>query len=162
MSRLLPYPLLSLFLLSMWLVLNGSVAPATLLNGALLGLLLPFAMRTLEPPKARIRAPGAILRLAGLVFVDILRSNYAVARIILSPRGHERVSGFITVQLSLQSPYAIAMLAVIITSTPGTLWVQYDARSGQLLMHVLDLVDENEWQDLIANRYERLLKEIFP
>lgn len=160
MSRLVPHPLLSLALLAMWLMLNASLAPTTILMGSLLGLTLPFAMNALEPQRARVRAPLAILQLAGLVFVDILRSNYAVARIIISGR-RKRVSGFITLQLTLKSPYALAALAVIITSTPGTLWVQYDAGSGRLLMHVLDLVDESEWQDLIANRYERLLKEIF-
>ncbi|MBE7184661.1 MAG: Na+/H+ antiporter subunit E [Methylobacterium mesophilicum] len=161
MSRILPHPLLSLLLLVLWVVLDGSLVPTTVLTGVLLGLALPFAMNALEPPPARVRAPGAILRLGGMVLVDILRSNYAVARIILSRGRRERVSGFITLQLTLRSPYALAALAVIVTSTPGTLWVQYDAGSGRLLMHVLDLVDESTWQDLIANRYERLLKEIF-
>ncbi|PZO80268.1 MAG: Na+/H+ antiporter subunit E [Mesorhizobium amorphae] len=161
MKRILPYPLLSLFLLALWLVLNGSLQPGTWLNGALLGLLLPFAMRTLEPPPARVGAPLAMLKLAGIVLVDIVRSNYAVMRIILMGKRRERVSGFITIDIGLRSPYGLAALAVIITSTPGTLWVQYDAASGRLLMHVLDLVDESDWQHLIAHRYERLLKEIF-
>lgn len=162
MSRVLPHPLLSLALLLMWLLLNASVAPATLFAGVVIGLIVPFSMKALQPERPRIRAPRAMMRLAGLVIVDILRSNYAVATIILGRRRRERVSGFIHVPLDLRSRYGLALLAIIITSTPGTLWVQYDPAKGRLLLHVLDLVDESDWIHLIKHRYERLLMEIFP
>ena len=42
-----------------------------------------------------------------------------------------------------------------------TAWVEYDPDSGILLIHVLDLVDKDEWVALIKNRYEALLMEIF-
>ena len=48
-----------------------------------------------------------------------------------------------------------------ITATPGTLWLQYDRSRSILLLHVLDMVDDQQWIDLIKNRYERLLMEIF-
>ena len=53
------------------------------------------------------------------------------------------------------------MLSIIITSTPGTIWMNYDAAKGTLLLHVLDLVDETVWIRTIKGRYERLLMEIF-
>jgi multicomponent K+:H+ antiporter subunit E len=53
------------------------------------------------------------------------------------------------------------MLAVIITATPGTAWLEYDDETGILLLHVFDMVEEADWQDLIANRYEALLMEAF-
>jgi multicomponent K+:H+ antiporter subunit E len=31
-----------------------------------------------------------------------------------------------------------------------------------LTMHILDLIDEREWVDIIKQRYERRLLEIFP
>ena len=52
-------------------------------------------------------------------------------------------------------------LALIVTATPGTLWVDFDRRRGTLLLHVLDLVDEESWIQLIKGRYESLLMEIF-
>lgn len=39
--------------------------------------------------------------------------------------------------------------------------VQHDARRHVILIHVLDLIDEQEWIRLIKDRYERLLMEIF-
>ena len=48
-----------------------------------------------------------------------------------------------------------------ITATPGTIWVQFDRNAGRLLVHVLDMIDEEAWIQLIKHRYERLLMEIF-
>ena len=38
----------------------------------------------------------------------------------------------------------LAVLACIITATPGTAWAGYDARSSVLTIHVLDLVDDDD------------------
>ena len=91
---------------------------------------------------------------------DIWRSNIAVAWLIIRPSHSRRVSGFVVVPLELRDPTGLAILACIVTSTPGTAWVEYDSASNRLLLHVLDLVDEAHWIDLIKNRYERLLLEI--
>jgi multicomponent K+:H+ antiporter subunit E len=72
-----------------------------------------------------------------------------------------RSSGFVELPLELRDPYGLATLACIITSTPGTVWVDFNATSGILTIHVLDLVDETEWVHIIKGRYERLLLEIF-
>lgn len=160
--RLLPHPILSLALAVSWVLLTRSTTPATLIGAVLIGLTVPFVMRSLEPDRSSVRAPLAILKLSGLVIVDVLRSNYAVATIILGRRRRDRVSGFIQVPLDMSNRYGLAVLAIILTCTPGTLWVQYDAASGRLLLHVLDLVDESEWVHLIKNRYESLLMRIFP
>jgi multicomponent K+:H+ antiporter subunit E len=39
--------------------------------------------------------------------------------------------------------------------------MQYDAAQGTLLLHVFDLAGEANWTDLVKNRYEHLLMEIF-
>jgi multicomponent K+:H+ antiporter subunit E len=99
--------------------------------------------------------------LAGFVAADIVRSNIAVALIVLGVTGRERKSGFVHIPLDLRQPYGLAVLACIITSTPGTLWVSFDEATGTLTIHVLDLIDESEWIRTIKGRYERLLLEIF-
>jgi|SRR4051794_39338673 multicomponent K+:H+ antiporter subunit E len=161
MKRWLPFPLLSAALLAMWLLLNESLEPAHLLLGGALGLgggqLLALLQRPTRP--ARIRA-GALAALVWLVFLDIVRSNLAVLRIVLSP-GRGRVSGFLAMPLEVRHPGALAILACIITATPGTSWARYDAASNVLSIHVLDLVDEQAWIREFKQRYERRLKEIF-
>lgn len=159
---LLPHPLLAVGLFASWLLLSEPISAGDIVVGLLAALTIPHVMRLLEPDRSGVRSPGAILQLARSVAVDVLRSNYAVAMIILGRRRRERVSGFIYIPLDLRNRYGLAVLAIILTSTPGTLWVQYDRHTGRLLLHVLDLVEEQEWIDLIKGRYERLLLEIFP
>jgi multicomponent K+:H+ antiporter subunit E len=160
MRRLLPFPLASAGLLVLWLLLNQTLSPGHLLLGGVVALMGGWLLTALEPPKARLRRLAAIFRLAGLVAADIVRSNIAVAQIVLGIKERDRTSGFVRIPLDLRSPYGLAILACIITSTPGTLWVSFDEASGWLTIHVLDLIDERQWIRTIKGRYERLLLEI--
>lgn len=158
--RWLPYPLLSLLLALIWLVLNQSMAPGTLLLGALLGIGLGRVYHLLEPPKAHIRHFLLLGRLLLRVIGDIVRSNFAVAHLVLGRERHVR-SGFVAIPLTLTERHGLAMLAGIITSTPGTIWVSHDPDLNILVIHVLDLVDPQAEIDAIKQRYERPLLEIF-
>jgi multicomponent K+:H+ antiporter subunit E len=102
-----------------------------------------------------------MVRLTALVVKDIALSNVAVAGIVLGPGRRHWVSGFVEIPLELRDPYGLAALACIVTSTPGTLWTDYDAATGILTIHVLDLVDSAAWIRTIKERYERPLLEIF-
>lgn len=161
LRAILPHPILSLALFTSWLWLSGPVTPGSTAQGLILCLIIPQVMRRLDPERSRVRNPLALIRLMGRVAVDVVQSNYEVAKIILFKKAKLN-SGFIHVPLQLRNRYGLAVLAIIVTSTPGTLWVQYDRRTGELLLHVLDLADPQEWRDLIRDRYESLLLEIFP
>jgi multicomponent K+:H+ antiporter subunit E len=159
--KLLPYPIASAIFLGFWLLLNQSLSTGQLLLGASMALIGGWALAALEQPKARPRRPLAILRLALIVSADIVRSNIAVARIIIGFGRRERRPGFVDIPLELRDPYGLTLLACIITSTPGTLWVKFEEPAGTLTIHVLDLVDEAEWISNIKSRYEQPLLEIF-
>ncbi|QYC10731.1 Na+/H+ antiporter subunit E [Brevundimonas nasdae] len=161
MRAVFPHPILSLGLFAASLLMSASVAPPSLALAALAAVLAPQVMRVLSVDRVRIRSPKAVLQLATVVAVDVIRSNWEVAWVILGRRRHERKAGFIHIPLQMRDRHGLAVLAIIITSTPGTLWVEYEAATGQLLLHVLDLVDEDEWIELIKTRYERRLMEIF-
>ena len=158
--RVLPHPIASVSFLAGWLMLNETLSLGNILLGAGVGLVGGWAYAALELPKARPRYLVTMVRLVVLVFADVVRSNVAVARIILGFE-QRRTSGFVEIPLELRDPYGLAMLACIITSTPGTLWVDFNEASGTLTIHVLDLVDKTEWVRTIKSRYERLLLEIF-
>ena len=161
MSRLLPFPLTSVSLVALWLLLNQTLSLGHFLLGGAIAVVGGWALAALEPPKSRPQRLGATLRLVALVLADIVRSNIAVARIVLGLDRRRWTSGFVEIPLELREPYGLAALACIITSTPGTLWVDFNEASGTLTIHVLDLVDKTEWVRTIKGRYERLLLEIF-
>lgn len=153
---------LFLALTALWLVLNETLAPGHVLLGAAIALGGVAVYRRLQPDANRIRnRPGAALALFGLVFADIVRSNIAVARIVLGLGGSTRTAGFLSMPLELRHPGGLAVIACIITATPGTSWVRYDRAANVITIHVLDLVDEQAWVRLFKERYERHLLEIF-
>ena len=71
--RWLPHPLLSALLMLIWLLLNQSLAPGTIVLGALLGVALGRVFGRLRPPRARVRRYPllAALLLAGADKVSI-------------------------------------------------------------------------------------------
>jgi multicomponent K+:H+ antiporter subunit E len=156
----LPLPLLWLALVAMWLVLNGTLELAHVILGMLGAFAGVLGLRALQEPVVA-RRPMVALELACLVMLDIVRSNVAVATIVLRPRVRGRRAGFLDIPLELRHPAGLAVLACIITATPGTSWAGYDSSSGRLTMHILDLVAEETWIRTIKERYERRLLEIF-
>jgi multicomponent K+:H+ antiporter subunit E len=159
MRRLLPFPLLAATLFAMWVLLTD-FSPGHILFAVGVALAVPRVMLVLRADRPRIRLGMAAARLAGRVLVDIVRSNIAVARLVLGRRRAWR-SGFIRFPTRLRRPEALAALAIIITATPGTIWVEHDTRRHIVLIHVLDLVSEDDWIALLRDRYEALLMEIF-
>jgi multicomponent K+:H+ antiporter subunit E len=160
MSRVFPYPLLIASLIVMWLLLS-SFSLGQFVVGTAVALVAAQGMAALHPAKPRIRRWSLLPKLVAIVLYDIVRSNIAVAWLILREGNNRRVSGFMTIPLELRSPMGLAVLGLILTATPGTAWLDYNSARGTLLLHVLDLVDENTWRTLIKTRYEHLLLEIF-
>lgn len=161
MSRLVPHPLLSLGLLVMWGALT-SFSIGQMLLGALIALAAGRAVATIEPERMRFRRPDLFVKLFFVVGLDIIRSNIGVAKLILTRERHgERRSDFVPIPLTIRSDGALAGLAVIITATPGTTWVEYDSRNGVLLLHVFDLLPKDDWAAIVQNRYQPLLARIF-
>ncbi|MGE3993085.1 Na+/H+ antiporter subunit E [Pseudorhodoplanes sp.] len=161
MTRHLPYPIASTSLLALWLLLNQSFSLGQILLGMAVALVGGWSLTLLKLTKPRPRRLRVIARLTAEVVADIIRSNVAVARIVLGLGRKQRTPGFVDIPLELRDPYGLAMLACIITSTPGTLWVDFNETSGILTIHVLDLVEESEWIRTIKARYEARLLEIF-
>ncbi len=155
-----PYPLLTISLLGMWVLLNG-VTVGQLLLGGIVAVCSTWALAALRPEKPKLRKWYLLPKLFGLVMLDIIRSNISASAVILRGRTRGHRSAFINVPLELKDPTALAVLAIIVTGTPGSAWLEYDSRNSSVLLHVLDLVDEDVWRDLLKTRYETLLLEIF-
>ena len=152
-------PVLTGMLFLMWLLLNDSLSLGDVLLGLALAAGLAWSSGVLRPLQPRIGHAHLALVLLSLVLRDIVRSNLGVAQIVLGWR--EPRSGFVKIPLDLTDPHGLAVLAGIVTATPGTVWVDHDAASSTLTLHVLDLRSEQEWIDWIKNRYERLLLRMF-
>lgn len=161
MSSLLPYPLQSVTVLATWLVLNNTVAPGQVLIGTLLAVVLPLGVRRLVPVVVRARHPWLATRLLLRVAGDIVVANLQVALLILGPERRLRPA-FVRIPLDTTDPISTAILAGIITLTPGTLSVDTLDDGRTLLVHALDVTDAQALVASIKKRYEAPLRVIFP
>ena len=155
-------PLLVLSLTGCWLLLNQTLALGQILLGLVLAVVLGLSASALRPLHVRLQRLDLAALLALAVLKDIVRSNIAVARVVLGLERHREVrSGFLRIPLELRDPHGLAALAIIVTSTPGTVWVGLSPAGDTLTLHVLDLQNEAEWIELIKQRYEAPLMRIF-
>lgn len=161
MKRLLPHPILAGFLLLLWLVLQQSAGLGHILLGGIIAIAVSLAANAVIPERVIIRRPLKFIQLMVVAGLDIIRSNLAVMSVLFHPRPNP-TAGFIQMDLTLKNPFALAILACILTATPGSAWLEYDSARSTVLIHVFDLVDEKEWIETVKRRYETLLLEIFP
>lgn len=156
----LPMPLLSVLLLLVWLLLQQSVAPGQWLLGGFLALAIPLLTRPFWEHQPCVKHPWLMVRYFLRVLGDIVVANLQVSRIILDPRDRARPA-FIEYPLELRENFPITVLASTITLTPGTVSAHLRLDGRTLLIHALDIADEQELIEEIRERYERPLKEIF-
>lgn len=142
-----------------WLLLQGSVSVGNMLLGLPLAYLVAY---WLAPRKSRTRRLRLLplLRLVARVAWDILVSNATVAWLVLARPGKLRPA-WVSVPLALPDDVRVVVLAGIVSLTPGTLSVDYDARTARLRVHALDTDDPEAVARAIKTRYESLLLEVY-
>lgn len=167
----LPAPVLSLLLFLVWLFLNSSVSSGHILLAIILAIIIPLVTSPFRTKQPLIIKPCLAFRHLLLVLYDIIIANVQVAILILGPN-KKLNPGFIKVPLDLTHSMPITILASTVSLTPGTViaevypWQESLAEGEEpeerfLLVHVLNLEDEQALINTIKARYEAPLKEIF-
>ncbi len=167
----LPTPFMSLLLFVVWLLLNNSFAPGHVLLATFLAVVIPLVVSPFSTKQPRIVKPGLALRHLLLVLYDIITANVQVAILILGPT-KKLTPGFVKIPLDLTHSMPITILASTVSLTPGTVSAEVYPLSESLsedqiteqrflLIHVLNLTDEQALIDTIKQRYEAPLLEIF-
>ncbi len=160
MTRLFPHPVLSISLVFLWLMLTR-FSLGYLILGTALSLVAGWAYSALHSARPRIRRWGVIPPLAATLAGDIIRSNITITRLLLTEGRNGRKSAFIRIPLQVRNPNSLAVLAIILTATPGTAWVEYETETGILTLHIFDAAEADHYHDVIRNTYEPMLMEIF-
>ncbi len=160
LNKLFPHPVLTLVLWSIWLLLNNTTGAGHVVLGFILAFLIPFLTSGFWPEKVRIKAPLTLLKFIGVVLWDILVANIAVAKLILG-KNKDLKPGFFYLDLDIQTPLGISLLANTISLTPGTVSCDLTEDRTRLLVHALHIEDIPGTVKQIKERYEAPLKEVF-
>ncbi len=157
-TGLLPRPLLSAIVAATWLLANNSLSIGHVLLAVASGVALPRLTLEFWPDAPRLRRPTVALRLLMVFAYDVVIANFHVAGLVLGPNDRLRPA-FVSVPLDLRDEFGVALLASMVTLTPGTVSVDLDEESWTLLVHALDTDDPVAVAELIKRRYEQPLRE---
>ncbi|MEM8803557.1 MAG: Na+/H+ antiporter subunit E [Pseudomonadota bacterium] len=158
---LLPHPLLTLILAIVWILLQNDVTAGMAVFGVILGILIPWATSIWWPDTPQGFRMGKMISYSLIVLWDIILANIEVAWIVLTVPNAKLKPAWIVVPLELRQPEAITVLAGTITLTPGTVSADLSDSGHSLLVHVLHTDDPDGERDIIKERYERRLLEVF-
>ncbi len=161
MRAVLPWPVLTLVLATLWVMLSGGYSPGTIVTGLVLGVVIARLTAARLPHHPRLRNPLMIAEFCAVVLWDIVLANVAVAGIILFRRNAALCPAWITIPVTLHSPEAITVLAATITLTPGTVTADLAADRRSLLVHSLHAPDPDAVRAAILHRYQRRLIRLF-
>jgi len=159
--RIAPLPGLSLALLAIWLLLARSTSAGQIALGLVVALGVPVLVANFWPAATRARHPLTILRYTLRVCGDVVHSNLVVAWGVVRWRWHKPAFKFVIVPLDLRDPVGLAVLSMVTTIVPGTVWSELAVDRSAMLLHVWDAPDEAGFVARFKARYEAPLREIF-
>ena len=160
LNKVLPHPILTLVLWGVWLLLNNTIGAGHIVLGLILAIFIPWLTSGFWPEKVRIQSPLTLLKFLGVVLWDILVANMAVAKLILG-RNKDLNPGFFYIDLDIETPLGISLLANTISLTPGTVSCDLTEDRKRLLVHALHIEDIPATIKEIKERYEAPLKKVF-
>lgn len=160
LNRILPHPVLSFILWIVWLLLNNTMAAGHVVLGLILAILIPLLSSNFWPEKVRIYAPFTLMKYLAMVLYDIVIANMVVAKLILG-RNDTLKPAFFHIDLELQTPLGISLLANTISLTPGTVSCDLSEDQHRLLVHALHVDDIPDMIKQIKKRYESPLIKVF-
>ena len=155
MSHLLWNILLAL----LWMSLQGRFSSANFVVGFAIGYSVLLICRPALPPSSYSRKISQVGHLVVYLGWHILLANLQIAWRVLNPRLNVRPA-VIALPLSARTHAEIALLANLITLTPGTLSIDLLPDRSTLYIHVMHLPDPTGFKRSIKRGLERRVLEV--
>jgi len=143
-----------------WVLLNGKVTLASLLWGYALGYGLLWLLRPIFTSTAYFDKFNKLVAFALFFFWELFRANFNVVRLVLFKANKAIHPAIVAIPLSAETEAEIALLANLISLTPGTLSLDVSTDQQVLYIHAIDVTDEDRLRENLKNGLETRLLEI--
>ncbi|CAN7215660.1 Na+/H+ antiporter subunit E [Rhizobium rhizogenes] len=150
----------NLLLAIVWAAITGSASFLNLVFGFVLSALALSIVRESYGGVLYLGRARRILALLLLFLRELAKSAWAVAVTVMSPKMDVK-PGIFAFPLTVDRDFEIALLANLITLTPGTLSVDVSDDRKTLYVHALDCSDPEAVKRGIAEGFERRILEAF-
>ena len=119
-----------------WALVTGELTVSSLAVGFAVGFGVLWLLEPVHGDRDYHRRPARLLSFVVWYLLEIILSSLRVARSVLSPVSELR-DGWLAVSLETRSDGETALLANLISLTPGTLSVEVSADGRVLFVHAL-------------------------
>lgn len=136
-----------------WTFLHGQTTMAGFLVGAIASFLLLWALQGVLRCENYVRRVRALLAFAPLFILSMVRSNFEMGILSLSPGVGKKEGGFTRYDVKGLTHLEIVVLAQFINLTPGTTVADRDDE-GFLILHSFPKISE----DLLTEKINKNLK----
>lgn len=169
MQVLLRRPLQRLVMAVIWMVLSDSYRLWTLMVGFVMATLVIWlfpspvfgiAKRPFQGLQGFLRWSVSVKKLVGFFFWQVLVANWQAVRLALSPKP-VLTPGIIRMDLKARTRGQIALLAAMISPTPGTLVMGMSKENDAIFIHCLDASNEAEALR-VPRLFEAMVMEVIP
>lgn len=152
--------------LALWLLLSMSADIQHVLTGVIVSAIVAVSVghmfagvprKFLSPRRYKF-----FVIYSGVFIKEVFKANIDVAYRVIHPDLPIN-PGIVKIKTDIKSETGMTFLANSITLTPGTLSVDVDLEGGFLYIHWIDVKsrDVEEASNIIAGRFESLIKEVF-
>ncbi len=145
-----------ILLFIVWIGLTNSLHYQELIVGIIVSIVIVYFFTKSKEKINLIYEIKKYIRFAPLFIKDLVKSNIAIAKIVLNPKLPINPA-IVKLQINLTDDFDKLLLANAITLTPGT--IAMDIKDKDIYIHILDLKtkDKDILQQEIISRYESLL-----
>ena len=148
-------PLLSNILLTaLWVASTGVFTYSNSALGFLVGYLVLLWMKPMFGETTYFRKVPLAVWVAVLVLWEVVKSNLRVAWDVVTPRTLRR-PGIVAVPLSARTDLEIAVVANLITLTPGSLCLDVSEDRRTMYVHAMFVDSPDQVRNEIKKRFER-------
>lgn len=150
---------LNIFLALVWTFLQGELQASNFIVGLVLGYLIIAASQHIMGRRAYVMKVIQVVRFVIFTLWEIFRASLALAWVIVQPR-LTLCPGIVAVPLEACTDMEIAVLANLITLSPGTLTLDVSDDRRTLYVHTMLLEDPEEFRRELKNGFERRVLEV--
>lgn len=143
-----------------WAAVTGSFSLANLLFGLVLATGALYVIREQVGSLGYFARARRVISLGLLFIYELVLSAWRVAVLVVSPKMDVQ-PGILAYPLTVKRDFEIALLANLITLTPGTLSVDVSEDRTKLFVHCVDCSDPEATKRDIAEGFERKIIEAF-
>lgn len=142
-----------------WMFLQNDNSLAAFSVGYVLGLIIIFVFRRFFPRRFFLYNLFAAIKLVFIFLKELILSNIAVVKIVLSPKLQMK-PGIFAFETDLEKNWEITILSNLITLTPGTFVMEISHDNKILYIHSINIDDMEQAKNDIRNSFEKAIKEV--